>query len=152
MRDDYEEKSGFNPVYLGIIGAFLIAGIVVVLMQFHASDQLAIKAGNAPGGERTVAITAAALPDARGVVVVLEESLGSQFIGVLHPDSARSLTPHFDSLAGEDPGLLEDYLGPETIAFIEWPGTAAPVIDPEKIAMRVRLEHLGRDRRRLTAR
>jgi tRNA threonylcarbamoyladenosine biosynthesis protein TsaE len=55
-----------------------------------------------------------------------------------------------DSLAGEDPGLLEDYLGPETIAFIEWPGAAAPAIDPDRIALRVRLEHLGGDRRRLT--
>ena len=56
-----------------------------------------------------------------------------------------------DSLAGEDPGLLEDYLGAHTIAFIEWPGAAAPAIDPERVALRVRLEHLGRDRRRLTA-
>jgi tRNA threonylcarbamoyladenosine biosynthesis protein TsaE len=56
-----------------------------------------------------------------------------------------------DSLAGEDPGLLEDYLEPHTIAFIEWPGAAAPAIDADRIAMRVRLEHLGGDRRRLTA-
>jgi len=56
-----------------------------------------------------------------------------------------------DSLAGEDPGLLEDYLGPQTIAFIEWPGAAAPAIDPDRIAMRVLLEHLGGDRRRVTA-
>jgi tRNA threonylcarbamoyladenosine biosynthesis protein TsaE len=55
-----------------------------------------------------------------------------------------------DSLAGEDPGLLDDYLGPQTIAFIEWPGAAAPAIDPERVAMRVRLDHLGGDRRRLT--
>ena len=67
-------------------------------------------------------------------------------VPVSHVDLFR-----LDSLAGEDPGLLEDYLGPETIAFIEWPGTAAPAIDPDRIAMRVRLEHLERDRRRLTA-
>ena len=67
-------------------------------------------------------------------------------IPVSHIDLFR-----LDSLAGEDPGLLDDYLGPQTIAFIEWPGAAAPAIDPERIAMRVRLEHLGGDRRRLTA-
>ena len=56
-----------------------------------------------------------------------------------------------DSLAGEDPALLEDYLGPDRIAFIEWPGAAAPELDPERVALSVRLEHLGGDRRRLTA-
>jgi tRNA threonylcarbamoyladenosine biosynthesis protein TsaE len=56
-----------------------------------------------------------------------------------------------DSLAGEDPALLEDYLGPDRIAFIEWPGAAAPELDPERVALSVRLEHLGGDRRRLTS-
>jgi tRNA threonylcarbamoyladenosine biosynthesis protein TsaE len=56
-----------------------------------------------------------------------------------------------ESLAGEDPGLLEEYLAPDRIAFIEWPGAAAPEIDPERVALRVRLEHLGGDRRLVTA-
>ena len=55
-----------------------------------------------------------------------------------------------ESLAGEDPGLLEEYLGPDRIAFIEWPGAASPELDPERIALRVRLEHRGGDRRLLT--
>jgi tRNA threonylcarbamoyladenosine biosynthesis protein TsaE len=67
-------------------------------------------------------------------------------VAVSHIDLFR-----LDSLAGEDPGLLEDYLGPETIAFIEWPGAAVPAIDSGRIALRVTLEHLGGDRRRLTA-
>jgi tRNA threonylcarbamoyladenosine biosynthesis protein TsaE len=55
-----------------------------------------------------------------------------------------------ESLTGEDPGLLEEYLAPDRIAFIEWPGAAGPELDPERIALRVRLEHLGGDRRLLT--
>jgi tRNA threonylcarbamoyladenosine biosynthesis protein TsaE len=55
-----------------------------------------------------------------------------------------------ESLAGEDPGLLEQYLDPDRVAFIEWPGAAAPELDPERVALTVRLEHLGGDRRLLT--
>ena len=52
------------------------------------------------------------------------------------------------SLAGEDPALLEDYLVPERVAFIEWPQVAEPAF--ERVAARVLLEHLGGDRRRIT--
>ena len=50
-------------------------------------------------------------------------------------------------LAGEDPALLDDYLRPERIAFIEWPSAAEPVL--ERIAVRVALDHAGGDRRTL---
>jgi tRNA threonylcarbamoyladenosine biosynthesis protein TsaE len=67
-------------------------------------------------------------------------------IPVSHIDLFR-----LDSLAGEDPGLLEEYLAPDTIAFVEWPDAASPGLDPDRIALRVRLEHLGGDRRRIVA-
>ena len=51
------------------------------------------------------------------------------------------------SLAGEDPALLEDYLTPDRIGFVEWPGVAEG--EPMRVAARVRLEHLGGDRRRI---
>ena len=49
------------------------------------------------------------------------------------------------SLAGEDPALLDDYLTPERIAFVEWPGTALDALP--RIAARVSIQHLGGDRR-----
>jgi tRNA threonylcarbamoyladenosine biosynthesis protein TsaE len=52
------------------------------------------------------------------------------------------------SLAGEDPALLDDYLTPDRIAFVEWPDAARPLV--ERPAARVRLEHLGGDRRRVS--
>jgi tRNA threonylcarbamoyladenosine biosynthesis protein TsaE len=52
------------------------------------------------------------------------------------------------SLAGEDPALLDDYLTPERVAFVEWPAVAEPSF--ERVAARVLLEHLGGDRRRIT--
>jgi tRNA threonylcarbamoyladenosine biosynthesis protein TsaE len=55
-----------------------------------------------------------------------------------------------DSLADEDPGLLDDYLTPDAIAFVEWPGAAEPELGGERrIASRVVLEHAGGDRRRV---
>lgn len=52
-----------------------------------------------------------------------------------------------DSLAGEDPALLDDYLTPERIGFVEWPAVGEPGID--RVVARVRLEHAGGDRRRV---
>lgn len=49
------------------------------------------------------------------------------------------------ALADEEPGLLEDYLTPERIAFVEWPETAESGL--RRVRARVLLEHRGRDRR-----
>ena len=51
------------------------------------------------------------------------------------------------SLAGEDPALLDDYLTPERIGFMEWPEAAAPQL--ERVAARVEIRHLGGDRREI---
>jgi tRNA threonylcarbamoyladenosine biosynthesis protein TsaE len=49
------------------------------------------------------------------------------------------------SLSGEDPALLDDYLTPERIGFVEWPEIAVPELG--RPAARVRIEHLGGARR-----
>lgn len=51
-------------------------------------------------------------------------------------------------LAGEDPALLDDYLTPDAVAFVEWPEVA--VAQLPRVRARVRLEHAGEDRRALT--
>ena len=51
------------------------------------------------------------------------------------------------SLAGEDPALLDDYLTPDRIGFVEWPEAGEPAI--EGVTAQVRLEHSGGDRRRI---
>ncbi len=66
--------------------------------------------------------------------------------------SGRLEVAHLDlyrlgSLAGEDPSLLEDYLTPDRIGFVEWPGVGEPAF--ERVAARVALEHAGEDRRRI---
>ncbi len=49
------------------------------------------------------------------------------------------------ALADEEPGLLEDYLTPERIAFVEWPEAAEPGLGA--VRARVVLEHRGGDHR-----
>jgi tRNA threonylcarbamoyladenosine biosynthesis protein TsaE len=55
-----------------------------------------------------------------------------------------------DRLEGEDPGLLDDYLTPDAIAFVEWPAAVEPALgDERRIAWRVELRHGGGDRREI---
>jgi tRNA threonylcarbamoyladenosine biosynthesis protein TsaE len=50
-----------------------------------------------------------------------------------------------ETLEGEDPALLDDYLTPERIGFVEWPAVGEPAM--ERVKARVRIEHAGGDRR-----
>ena len=110
----------------------------------------------------------------RGDVVLVSGELGSgkttfvrgacRALGVEGPVTSPTFTighvlggvpeiAHLDlyrlgSLAGEDPALLEDYLTPERIGFVEWPAVAEPAL--ERVTARVLLEHAGGDRRRIT--
>jgi tRNA threonylcarbamoyladenosine biosynthesis protein TsaE len=56
-----------------------------------------------------------------------------------------------ETLAGEDPGLLADYISPDAIAFVEWPQAAQPELEVEAVVLQVRLEHRGGDERAVHA-
>ena len=64
------------------------------------------------------------------------------------PEVAHLDLYRLGSLAGEDPALLEDYLTPDRVGFVEWPAVAEPEL--ERVVARVLLEHAGGDRRRIT--
>jgi len=51
-----------------------------------------------------------------------------------------------EGLAGEDPALLDDYLAPGAVAFVEWPAVAEPELEGRR-TVAVRLAHAGGDRR-----
>ena len=52
-------------------------------------------------------------------------------------------------LGQEDPALLEDYLTPEAVSFIEWPAAAEPRLDR---VSRVQIRHAGGDEREIELR
>ncbi len=66
---------------------------------------------------------------------------GSQ-VTVAHLDLYR-----LAGLEHEDPGLLEDYIGPGSIAFVEWPEEGRPELEGARVW--VTLAHRGGDRRRI---
>jgi len=88
-----------------------------------------------PGSaERPIHGTSAIPP--LNVVVVLEESFGSAFVGALHPGPA-DLTPHFDSLAAEGTLLVNAYAtGNRTIRAIEATTAALPPLPGISIVRR----------------
>jgi tRNA threonylcarbamoyladenosine biosynthesis protein TsaE len=50
-------------------------------------------------------------------------------------------------LEDEDPALLEDYLSPDSIAFVEWPAAAAGRLG--RPVLEVRMRHGGGDSREI---
>jgi tRNA threonylcarbamoyladenosine biosynthesis protein TsaE len=90
---------------------------------------------------------------ARGLGVTGPVTSPTFTIGQRYP--AKVTVAHLDlyrvpGLEGEDPDLLADYLGPDTIAFVEWPqGGERAIAGFAQIAARVTLEHAGGDRRRV---
>jgi tRNA threonylcarbamoyladenosine biosynthesis protein TsaE len=64
-------------------------------------------------------------------------------VPVSHVDLYR-----LERLEDEDPDLLADYLGPDTIAFVEWPQAGREELGAlARIAAHVLIEHAGEDRR-----
>ena len=61
-------------------------------------------------------------------------------VDVAHLDLFR-----LGSLAEEDPALLDDYLTPDRVAFLEWPELAEPEL--ARVRARVKIAHAGGDRR-----
>jgi len=51
-------------------------------------------------------------------------------------------------LDGAEPGLLDDYLTPDRIGFLEWPELAEPEL--ERVTARVRIEHAGESEREIS--
>lgn len=67
-------------------------------------------------------------------------------------ESGRVPVSHLDlyrlsGADGEDAGLLEDELGPDRVAFVEWPAAGESVLRGARVAARARIEHAGGDRR-----
>ena len=73
-------------------------------------------------------------------------TIGQQYGGGRMPVSHLDLY-RLQTLEGEDPALLEDYLRPEGVAFVEWPAAGSGRLG--RPALEVRLAHEDEQRRRI---
>jgi tRNA threonylcarbamoyladenosine biosynthesis protein TsaE len=114
------------------------------LAQRLAPGDLVLVAGELGSGKTTFVHGAAGALGVTDQVTSPTFTIGQVYGGgpieVAHIDLYR-----LHSLAGEDPALLDDYLTPERIGFVEWPEIAIPELG--RPAARVRIEHLGGDHR-----
>ena len=114
--------------------------------RLRAADVVTV-AGELGSGKTTFVRGAARALGVGGAVTSPTFTIGQVYAGanleVAHLDLYR-----LASLAGEDPALLDDYLTPQRVGFVEWPGAGEGEF--ERVAARVALEHRGGDRRVIT--
>jgi tRNA threonylcarbamoyladenosine biosynthesis protein TsaE len=72
-------------------------------------------------------------------------TIGQRYRG-RHPVSHLDLY-RLEGVEGEDPALLDDYLTPDAVAFVEWPAVAEAHLD--RPTLQVRLSHAGGDTRKI---
>jgi tRNA threonylcarbamoyladenosine biosynthesis protein TsaE len=100
--------------------------------------------GELGAGKTTFVRGAARALGAAGVVTSPTFTIGQRYpgpISIAHIDLFR-----VPDLNDEDPDLLADYLGADTITFVEWPrGEEDSIAGLARIAARVRIDHAGGD-------
>ena len=112
------------------------------------AGEVVLVSGDLGVGKTTLIRGALGALGVREPVISPTFTIGRRYRGrvpVSHLDLFR-----IESLEVEDPGLLDDYLTPDAIAFVEWPAAAEPALgDERRIARRVELRHAGGDRREI---
>ena len=101
-----------------------------------------VLSGEVGAGKTTFVRGAARALGIEGPITSPTFTIGRRYGTVGHVDLHRIV-----SLADEEPELLADYLNRDHVAFVEWPEAAGDELEPR---LRVRLEHAGGDRRRVT--
>ena len=134
MTRSRELRSG-SAAQTEAIGAEIAAGL--------GPGDVVLVSGDLGAGKTTLIRGACRALGVEGPVTSPTFTIGQRYRG-RHPVSHLDLF-RLESLEGEDPGLVDDYLTPDAIAFIEWPDAAGPQL--ERVALRVRLEHAGADTR-----
>jgi tRNA threonylcarbamoyladenosine biosynthesis protein TsaE len=131
MRTETESASETEAVAAELAGRLGPGDVVLV-------------SGELGTGKTTFVRGAARALGVEGPVTSPTFTIGQLYAGrgleVAHLDLYRLPT-----LGAEDPALLEDYLTPDRVGFVEWP--ARPGAAFQRVVARVALEHLGGDRR-----
>ncbi|HEX4837546.1 MAG TPA: tRNA (adenosine(37)-N6)-threonylcarbamoyltransferase complex ATPase subunit type 1 TsaE [Solirubrobacteraceae bacterium] len=110
------------------------------------SGDVVLVRGELGAGKTTLVRGAARALGVSGPVTSPTFGIGHRYEGsgviVSHLDLYRVA-----GLQQEEPALLDDYLGPGRIAFVEWPEETS--VELRDARMRVTLTHRGGDRRRV---
>ena len=114
-----------------------------------AAGDVVLVEGELGAGKTTFVRGACRALGVDGVVTSPTFTIGQRYpasVPISHLDLYRVA-----DLGGEDPDMLADYIGPDRIAFVEWPENAiATIADLSRVAARVVIEHAGGDRRLVT--
>jgi tRNA threonylcarbamoyladenosine biosynthesis protein TsaE len=95
--------------------------------------------GEVGAGKTTFVRGAARALGITGAITSPTFTIGRRYGRIGHVDLHR-----IGSLADEEPELLDDYLGPDLISFVEWPDAAGDEVEPR---VRVEIAHAGGDAR-----
>jgi tRNA threonylcarbamoyladenosine biosynthesis protein TsaE len=130
-----------SPAQTEALAAGLAAGV-------SAGDVVLVE-GELGTGKTTFVRGACRALGVDGVVTSPTFTIGQRYPGrvpISHLDLYRVA-----DLSEEDPDLLADYIGPDRIAFVEWPaGAVAWIAGIAHVGARVLIEHAGADRRTVT--
>jgi len=130
-----------NPTETESLGAELAA-------RLSGGDVVLLR-GELGSGKTTLVRGAARALGVEGPVTSPTFSIGHRYRGrditVSHLDLYR-----LQGLGEEDPGLLADHIGPDRIAFVEWPESGAGELEQARV--HITLSHAGEDRRRVEVR
>jgi tRNA threonylcarbamoyladenosine biosynthesis protein TsaE len=111
-----------------------------------APGDVVLLSGDLGTGKTTLVRGACRALGVTGPVTSPTFTIGQRYEGGRLPISHLDLY-RLQTLEGEDPALLDDYLGPDGVAFVEWPDAGAAQLG--RPALVVRLSHQGEERRRI---
>lgn len=114
--------------------------------RLHAGDVVLIS-GELGAGKTTLIRGACRALGVDGPVTSPTFTIGQRYSGGRLPISHLDLY-RLGGLTDEDPALLDDYLGTDSVAFLEWPAVAEPELGGRSV-LGVRLTHLGGDSRQI---
>lgn len=118
------------------VGGDLAAGL--------GPGDVVVVSGEVGAGKTTLIRGACRALGVEGPVTSPTFTIGQRYAG-RHPVSHLDLY-RLGDMDHEDPALLDDYLSPEAVTFIEWPAVALPRL-AGRTALEVLMSHEGGDRR-----
>jgi tRNA threonylcarbamoyladenosine biosynthesis protein TsaE len=111
------------------------------LVTHLAPGDVVLVSGDLGAGKTTFVRGACRALGVTGPVTSPTYTIGQVYAAAGGSEVAHLDLYRLDTLAGEDPALLDDYLTPERIGFVEWPAVGETAI--ANVVARVTIEHAG---------